>query len=378
MGPHALSIPISGYLPMLRRVSAALLMVASANGIAHAGQGFANVKQNIFVAARASQTLTVIDTESEQVIGAVELGLEPKQLAVSDSVAKLAAIDGEGHRIVLLELVSSNTRSIDFDFVPTKLVLAPDGLQLAVIGDGKMAFLDLLFVKETARATGLPPVQDAVFSGDSRQLIASVVDSNGLVIVDTGTGRETGRIGWKADVSAIVRSVNGREGFAKAASGSEVAHLDLINGRVIGQIQASPRAEIVSTGLGKWLLAADAVEGKLRVARSSPLTAAATLDADPGVSALYSAWFDTVAIASGFRKAVIYDLDTMRKVRDIPLEGAAGPGSVTPDGKRLFLPLEDAGKVAVIDAQLRRLTNMISVGPKPIAAVMAGSYGICH
>jgi hypothetical protein len=135
---------------------------------------------------------------------------------------------------------------------------------------------------------------------------------------------------------------------------------------------------MVPTGLGKWLLAADAGEGKLRVVRSSPFRAAGTLDADPKISALYSAWFDTVAIASSFRKAVIYDLDSMTKVRDIPLEDAPGPGSVTPDGKKLFLPLEDAGKVAVIDAQARSLTNMISVGPRPIAAVMAGGYGVCH
>ena len=87
---------------------------------------------------------------------------------------------------------------------------------------------------------------------------------------------------------------------------------------------------------------------------------------------------DTVAIASVFQKAVIYDLDAMARVRDIPLDGAAGPGSVTPDGKKLFLPLEDAGKVAVIDAQSRRLTNTIPVGPRPVAAIMAGGYGVCH
>ena len=75
---------------------------------------------------------------------------------------------------------------------------------------------------------------------------------------------------------------------------------------------------------------------------------------------------------------MIYDLDAMTKVRDIPLNGTAGPGSVTPDGKKLFLPLEDAGEVAVIDAQSRRLTNTIPVGPKPTAAVMAGGYGVCH
>ena len=92
-------------------------------------------------------------------------------------------------------------------------------------------------------------------------------------------------------------------GLCKGGIGkSEVVHLDLINGQVIGEIEAGAGAEMVPTGLGKWLLAADAAEGKLRVAQSSPFKAAATLDADPGISALYSAWFDTVAIASAFRR----------------------------------------------------------------------------
>jgi len=353
-------------------------MIVSAPRVAHAGQSFPNVKQNIFVAARASQTLTVIDTDSEQVLGALDLGLEPSQFVVSDAVAKLAAIDGRAARIVLAELVSGETRSFDFDFLPARLALAPDGIQLAVIGEDKIAFLDLLFERETARATGLQPLQDAVFGGDSLRLFASFAGSTGVVIIDAGTARETGRIAWKAGVSAIVRSVNGREGFIKAVSGNEVAHLDLVGGRVIGEITLSANARMVPTGLGKWLLAADAAEGKLHVARSFPLTAAATFDADRSVSGLYSAWFDTVAIASFFRKAVVYDLDGMTELREIPLDGAVGPGSVTPDGRKLFLPLEDAGKVAVIDAQSRRLTNMISVGLKPVAALMAGGYGVCH
>jgi YVTN family beta-propeller protein len=363
--------------PLLRHALAAALVVLLGQGIAH-GQGFADVKQNVFVAARGSQTLTVIDIESERVIGALGLGLEPKQFVVSGSVAKLAAIDGKAERLLLAELAPGEIKTIAFDFVPERIALAPDGLLLAVIGGGKIVFIDLLFVKQTASAAGLPPVRDAVFSGDSRRLFASFAGSNGVAIIDASTGRETGRIDWKAGFSSIVRSVNGREGFARAASGDGVAHLDLTNGRVIGEMPLNSNAEMLLTGLGRWLLSADAAEGKLRIAHASPLEAAATLDADPGISALYSAWFDTVAIAPAFYNAAVYDLETMTKVRDIRLESAAGLGSVTPDGRKLFLPLEEAGKVVVIDAQSRRLTATIAVGPRPIAAVMAGGYGVCH
>jgi DNA-binding beta-propeller fold protein YncE len=362
----------------LGRALPALLAVALVYDGAHAGQGFANVQQTIFVAARDSQTLTVIDTDSERVIGKLELGLAPEVFTVSGAVAKLAAIDGKSRRIVLAELVSGEIGSIYLSFVPAKLALAPDGLQLAAAGDGEIVFLDLLFAKETARAAGLPPVRDAVFSGDSQRLLVSFTGREGVAVFDAHTGRETGQIAWKRSVSSIVRSANGREGFAKAEPGNEIAHLDLINERVIAEAAVSANTKIVPTGLGKWLLALDGAEGKIRVEQPSPQKAVAAFDVGPGVSGLYSAWFDTVAIASAFRKAVVYDLDAMKKAREIPLEATAGPGSVTPDGKKLFLPLEEAGKVAVIDAQARRLTNMIPVGPEPVAAVMAGGYGACH
>ncbi len=122
---------------------------------------------------------------------------------------------------------------------------------------------------------------------------------------------------------------------------------------------------MVPTGLGRWLLAFDPGSETVRIAQARPLEKKATLNAPVGITALYSAWFDTVAVAPAGRKAVIFDLEGAKKIAEIDLDSAAGPGAMTPDGRKLFLPLEDAGEVAIIDAQIKKLKATIAVGGRP-------------
>ena len=53
-------------------------------------------------------------------------------------------------------------------------------------------------------------------------------------------------------------------------------------------------------------------------------------------------------------------------------------GAVTPDGKKLFLPLADDHSLAVIDAERRRLAGTIPLPGVPSFALMARTFGICH
>jgi hypothetical protein len=364
-------------LAIVRRAIAASLMAALAQGAAHADERVANVKQNVFVAAKEATSLTVIDAEAEEVIGSLDVGLEPKQFVVSDAVAKVAAIDQASGRIAIVELVSGSVRILDLDFTPRRLALALDGLKLAALGEHQFVLFDLLFVKETARATGLPLLRDALFSGDGQKLLASFGGVDGVEAFDAVNAQSLARIEVSAPVLALSRSATGREGYAKA-TGGKVAHLDLIAAKLIEEIDLGSHAQLTPTGLGRWLLAFDPGGETVRIAQARPLERKATLDAPVGITALYSAWFDTVAVAPAGRKAVIFDLEGARKIGEIDLDSPAGPGAMTADGRKLFLPLEDAGEVAIIDAQIKKLKRTIAVGARPVAAVMAGGYGVCH
>jgi hypothetical protein len=72
------------------------------------------------------------------------------------------------------------------------------------------------------------------------------------------------------------------------------------------------------------------------------------------------------------------DLDAMRPAGSIGLDAAPARGAVTPDGQKLYLPLPDAGTVAVVDARRRALVASIAMYGRPKAVRLAGSYGVCH
>jgi hypothetical protein len=99
-----------------------------------------------------------------------------------------------------------------------------------------------------------------------------------------------------------------------------------------------------------------------------------------GMTTVHSGWFDTLALVPSAveRKLLVYDLDRLSRAPDITLPGSPGPGAVTQDGAKLYLALEDASKVAVIDLQRRVLLRTIAVAPNPVAAIMARSFDVCH
>jgi YVTN family beta-propeller protein len=104
------------------------------------------------------------------------------------------------------------------------------------------------------------------------------------------------------------------------------------------------------------------------------------LPAATGVSAIYTAWFDSLALvpSSTSNAVLLYDLDTRRPAGIISLASAPGKGAVTPDGRKLYLPLPHAGQVAVIDARQRKLIASIPISVSPATVLLAGSYGVCH
>ncbi|MBV9828015.1 MAG: hypothetical protein JO001_20470 [Alphaproteobacteria bacterium] len=135
-----------------------------------------------------------------------------------------------------------------------------------------------------------------------------------------------------------------------------------------------------TTGFGRYLILPDPDAGTVTIASVEPLQPGPLLAAAAGVSFAYSAWFDTVALVpSGpAHKLLLYDLDARRDAGAIALAGSPGFGTVTPEGDKFYIPVEDSGEVVVIDTRFRRQVGAIKVGAAPLRAVIAGGYGICH
>jgi YVTN family beta-propeller protein len=139
-------------------------------------------------------------------------------------------------------------------------------------------------------------------------------------------------------------------------------------------------AVLYATGTGIQLLAIDQAGGTLSILPAEPLRPGVTLPTATGSAIGYSAWFDTVAFVpdGAARKLLIFDLERRKPAGSIALDGAPRTGVVTPDGDKLYLPIEDKGTVSVIDTHLRRRIASIVVGDHPIQAIIAGGYGLCH
>jgi len=170
-------------------------------------------------------------------------------------------------------------------------------------------------------------------------------------------------------------------GYVKARGSGTISLFDLSNFRPVRELEVGRRADkAFPTGFGGYLVVPDNSEKTVTIIATASLTVAAMLKGAAGMSTVYSGWFDTLALVPSAteRKLLVYDLDRLARAPDIPLPGTAGPGAVTPDGAKLYLALQDASKVAVIDLQSRKLIRTIAVASNPVAAIMAKSFDVCH
>ncbi len=333
------------------------------------------------MARRGSTALTAIDITTDTPSGTLELGLEPRALQISQRGGKLAAIDLRSPAVVVAELAERSSRKIALAWVPSRLRISPDGRRFAVFDDARGTIL--LFGgdgREATRIDGPPDIREAIFSGDGATLLVVAGDQQGVAAYDAGDGRPAQAIAGPR-LATLLRAPNGREGFALAADAPrDILHLDLQRRAVITTLPLAGAAELFATGTGVQLLALDHAGEGLSILPAEPLRGGVTLPVPSGASIVYAAWFDTVAFVPDrrSRRLLIFDLERRKAAGTIALGGRPGPGVVTPNGDKLYLPLENTGTVAVIDTHLRQRATSIEIGRAPTQAIIAGGYGLCH
>jgi DNA-binding beta-propeller fold protein YncE len=222
-----------------------------------------------------------------------------------------------------------------------------------------------------------------VFGTDRKKIYLAGARSGAIDVLDAATGQLEPAIatGLPHGSLAITRAPNGRRLFVQSDRGGDIGVLDLERSGPLAPIAAGPAATVAfPSATGANLLVVDNQSGTLTIIRDGDAQDAAVLKAATGVSIVYTAWFDTLALVPSVtaKALLLYDLVSTHPVGQIALAGAPARGAVTPDGQKLYLPLTDADQVAVINAQRRKLTGTIAMPGHPTAIVLAGSYGVCH
>lgn len=339
---------------------------------AAAAAGFNDGVRHVFVASGESGRVAVIDSRDDTVIGSLDLGLVPSQLEMTGETGRLLALDGISPRVVVAVLDSAAVGAVELDFVPTRLAISGDGAQAVAASPeaGRLAVIDLRRAEVVARDRRAP-FRDVVAAGD-RLVLAP---DSGLDILDLATLRPLSHVPGRS-YATLSRAPSTRVVYARALSEPLVAVVDVRAAKLAGEVATSaPRAYTNAIGITMILPEADAV-----AVLPASLKGGVRLKGEAGVTGSYSGWFDTVVFlpSAASRKVMVVDQPSAARGDDIVLGAVPGRGTVTPDGRKLYLPLTDTNRVAVIDAEKRALSGYVALPERPSMALMARTFGICH
>jgi DNA-binding beta-propeller fold protein YncE len=366
-----------------RQVFPILCLLATA-ATARANEDTIDMSHAVFVAMAGSQRVSYIDPDTDRIAGSIDVGMVPNQVELASSISKLLAIDGTTRRFNIVDVVSGEIVSQTLDFVPKRITVSPDGLTAALADaqPGRIVLIDLLRRQRLGSAATPFPVQDMLFSADSRSLFLSGGDTGAIAVVDAATARAIQPIetGLPHRTLALTRSPDGRRLFVQSSSG-EVGVVDLQHRQALPPIQTGSDSTVAfPSASGTYLLIANNQRGTLTVIRNSSPHSTTALTAATGVRIVYTAWFESLALVPTTTKQalLLYDLDALKPAGAIRLAAAPERGGMTPDGQKLYLPLPAARQIAVFDARQRQLVASVAVPDIPERVLVAGSYGVCH
>lgn len=356
------------------------ILVLTFPGVAVAA-GFADGLRYVFVAAQDSGRVGVIDSRDDSLAGEMDLGLVPSQLEIAGEPARLAAIDGTTARLSVVPVDGGAARMVTLDFVPTRLLAAGGKIVAAAPEGGWLALVDAARASVVAKGK-TAPFRDIQAAEGGERLVLAPRDGERLAIMDTATlsvvaeaaPPRSGLGGY----SWLGRAPNGRVVYARAAAMPVLVALDVRAAKVVAEMPTGA-ARAYSNATGITLLLPDDQTRTVTLVPSS-LKGSTVLRGEGTMSGVYSSWFDTVAFipSSATRSVMVVDQQQGIRGDDIALSGLPGRGVVTPDGRKLYLPVTDGSRVAVIDAERRRLAGWVNLPYRPSVAQMARTFGICH
>lgn len=334
--------------------------------------GFTDGVRHVFVASRDSGRIAVLDSRDDTVIGSLDMGLVPTQLETSGDTGYLLAVDGVAPRVAVAALNTAEIHPVALDFVPSRLVIGGDGVQAVAASPslGRLAVIDLRRAEVVAQDRRAP-FRDVVAAGD-RLVLAP---EQGLDILDLATLRPLAQVSGRAFAS-LARAPSARVVYARALAEPAMVAVDVRAAKPMGEVVSSaPRAYTNAIGITMFL-----PEGEEVAVLPASLKGGVRLKGEAGVTGIYSGWFDTVAFlpSAASRKIMVVDQPSASRGDDIVLGAIPGRGTVTPDGRKLYLPLSDTNRVAVIDAEKRALSGYVILPEHPSMALMARTFGICH
>ena len=338
------------------------LLAASigAIGPGHAGQAPLGVeardvpishRDRVYAAEQFSNTVSVTDPADNQLLGVIRLG-DPQPGNFSPLYKGQVLVHGLG--------------------------FSPDGSTLAVvsIGSNSVSFIDTATnaVKHVTYLGRSP--HEAFYTPDGREVWVTVRGEDYVAVLDARTYQEKSRIQVPAGPGMQIFSPDGRYGYVCSSFTAETVVVEVATHSIVGRVRQerpfSPDIAATPDGRQVWLTLKDI--GKVMVFDARPPFAVLkTIDTGPitnhvNFAATRKGQHAYVTVG-GLNQVKVFRTDSFQQVATISVGDL--PHGLWPsgDGRRMYVGLENADALSVIDTATHRVVTHVPVGQAPQAVV---------
>ena len=308
-------------------------------------------RDRVYAAEQFSNTVSVIDPSTNMLLGEIRLG-DPQPGNFSPLYRGQVLVHGLG--------------------------FSPDHRTLAVvsIGSNSVSFIDTATnaVKHVSYVGRSP--HEAFFTPDGKELWVTVRGEDYVAVLDAKSYAEIRRIPVGNGPGMTIFSPDGRFGYVCSSFTPETTAISTTSYEIVGRIKQEtpfcPNIAATPEGDQVWFTLKDV--GKVQAFDGKPpFGALKTMDSGPLTNHVNfvrnrNGRFAYVTVG-GLNQVQVYRSDSFERVATIPVGDL--PHGLWPsgDGSRLYVGLENADAMAVIDTLENRVIATIPIGQAPQALV---------
>ena len=369
--------PLAAIAPAARAQDAAVVQAP-----ALAGAPPISAADRVYTADQVSNTVSVIDPSTDTLLGTIPLGQPRVGTLFSPLYYDEVNVHGLGFAPDgrLLDVISVTTNGAALLDPATNAVVAraytgraphegfisPDGAELwvAVRGENHVAVFDVARL----RAGGGAEASPAAGSGGVGDAAAAAIAGADLARIPTGLGP-----------SMVVFSPDGATAYVNHSESAELVKIDVAGRRVVDRLADlaspfSPNLAVSPDGAEIWLTHKDT--GQVTIVDAATFRVLTVLDTGPVTNHVTFVTKPDAAYAyvtvGGTDSTLVFRRNgaNPERVAEIAHSGATPHGLwPSPDNSRVYVGLENADAVDVIDTETRRVIATIPVGQSPQALV---------
>jgi len=287
-----------------------------------------------YVSNEGSGTVSVIDTESDAVVGAIQTGGKPRG-AAAGADGRLYVSDQPGNRLVVIDLKERRLAgSMALGVSPEGVGRSADGRWIAAASEqsNSVTFVDTQVQREVfiVKVKGENP-EHAVFSPDGRFVYVSAEDGDTIEVIDFARRAQVAQVKVGARPRGIGFLPDGSRAYVAAENADTVFAIDARTHKVLATIPAGKRSNGIAV--------------------------------HPNGTRVY--------VSNGGEGSVSV-IDTAKNaiVATIPVGQRPWNMALTPDGGKLYVANGRSGTVSVIDTAKNAKVKDVTVEKLPWGVVV--------